>query len=137
MKVEKIDIKKEVMEIPDNRDRVDFAIREPLRLVMNEGEMPLDYDMVSGRETYLVQKLSDPFRKEVRHYLVKVDQRELFNDIIHIQDGLINEKITDAVAKAGRDWLNYDLPKLLEKENRRTRGTIKQMPWYRRLFKKF
>ena len=132
MKVEKIDIKKELLDVPDNRDRVDFIEREPLSAYMiKEGEMPPNIEMSASKKTYLIQRVGH-FKKIIKNYLVAIDDRELFNELIQITDDLLNR----AVDKKTDFWKDR-LVEELDRQKWEIKRQIKKLSWYRRLFNKF
>ena len=128
MKVEKMDIKKELIEIPDNRDRIDFCERKPITAyITKENEIPSYVEMTAIKKTYLGRKMTyenDP----PKNYLVAIDDKELFQDLIQITDDLFNW----AVEKKTNFWREKLIEELDEQKWR-----IKNLSWWRRLLKRF
>ncbi len=129
MKVEKIDIKREILEIPDGRDRVDFAIRPDLSALplLNKGEVPQMYDITSKRETYLIRKVAYG-SKNPKNYAVKIDDRGLFSELTQITNNMLNEAVEKKT-----DWWRHEIMKELGEQ----RWRIRTLPWWKRLLGKF
>jgi hypothetical protein len=128
MKVEKIDIKKELMEIPDGKQWIDFAFWEPIEArFVNYGDIPRG--TITGRQgRYEVQKLKHSTEKEPKYYLVAVDDRRIFQDLVMISDSTFNQAINDKTDYY-KDWMKRELQE--------QRGRILELPWWKRLFKRF
>ena len=128
MKIEKIDITKTLIDIPENRDRMDFVQREPLSAFsIPEGQIPLSAMMSATKKTYLVQKVGYDIDK-AKSYLVSVDEREIFNDLISITDTLFNRAV-EKKTEHYRDLIGVELYE--------QRAGIKRLPFWRRLFNRF
>ena len=128
MKIEKIDIVKTLIDMPDGRDRMDFVTREPLKaFTIPEGEVIPEMMISATRKTYLVQKCT--YEKDPpKAYLVAVDEKETFNDLLKITDNLLNR----AVERKTDFWKDTITEELIYQKHR-----IKMLPWHKRLFNKF
>lgn len=136
-----IDIKKELRNIPDNRDVWSVVERPGLTsMVMDVGTTP-DYMVTSSRIDYLRMRIKHPEKEELLNYFVRADDRGLFNDLIAVSNGFMEEKLTKEFEKGlviGRTdlWSEVQteiVPTALKKQ----RNKIKSLSWYDRLFKKF
>jgi hypothetical protein len=138
MKVEKIDIKKEVLDIPRGKEYMDFIERREMSSLMcKDGEIPPYIEMTANKVRYLVQKVFQPRPRrengvkpfaEDKYYLVKIDDRDLFNELLEIRDSLLNELVDKKT--------NY-YRELIVEELDYQKGRIKRLPWYKRLFNMF
>lgn len=110
MKVEKITIQKELLEIPDNQQTIDFNIIPPMAIhtFLEKGEIPSN-DITVQRVTYRVQRVWN-YEKGYSNFLVRLDDRELFDDLLKIQNDIL-----DSIVKEKTKHLN-DLVLLARKQ---------------------
>jgi hypothetical protein len=77
MKVEKITIKKELIEIPDGKQVMYFRPWDPISVQLHDdGKTIPDSAMSVGQQTFEVQRVSNG-NDEPKNYLVAVDDRRL------------------------------------------------------------
>lgn len=123
MKVEKIEIKKELMEIDPGKRIVKFAKYGPL-MASAEGET---MNAPSREiEEYIVTTVRED--GEDKNFLVKVDERKLFDELLKVRAGLI-EKYVHEKTEYFRMESYWDVE--------RYKNRIKSLPWWRRLFNLF
>ena len=128
MKVEKLTIKKELMEIPDGRQVVYFRRWEPISArILNDSEVALDSVMSAGQQTFEVQRVSNG-GEESKNYLVAVDDRRIYQELIMISDNTFQAAVSRKTA-----WWSDAMDRELNDQRRH----IKSLPWWSRLFKKF
>lgn len=124
MKVEKIDITKELMDIPDGKDRMEFVKMPSLSgIVFKEGVTPLSDTITGERMVYSVEQVRE-IGEPIRRYLVKESERKLFEDLVVINNAKL-ERRDDTIRQ---QW--YD-------DIRDTVARIKHLPWWERLFNNF
>ena len=123
MKVEKIIIHKELLDIPENTRTMHYAIREP---IMTE------FDVVK-EEVFEVRQWKDNFGDidEIRtiNYLVKVNDFKLFDVLAKIEQ-------TDVENMEHRwkgEFMMWKAPIIRQQ----VRDDIKKLKWWKRLFNKF
>lgn len=129
MKIEKINIKKEIINIPNDIPVITILKQKNSAIeIMNEKDNI--YNVTENREDekWIVQEVKDMYG-QMKKYLVKSDEQELFTELIKITDSVLNKKIKKRID----DFKKYDLPLLFEKENER----IKKLPFWKRLLKQF
>lgn len=128
MKVEKIEIKKEVLEIPDGQMWVDFAFWKPVdaRLV-NDGTIPPG-TTTGGQTRYEVRKLKRSYEQIPIHYLVSVDDRRIFQDLIQITD----DDFARAVKEKTDWWADA-----MDRELREQKWHIRNLPRWKLLLTRF
>jgi hypothetical protein len=128
MKVEKLTIKKELMEIPDGKQVVYFHMWEPISArILNSGEVAPESAMSAGQQTFEVQRVSNG-TDEPKNYLVAVDDRRLYQELIMISDGTFQAAV-DRKTDFYKDWM--------AREIQEQRWKIRSLSWWKRLFKKF
>ena len=131
MKVTKVIIKTEEMEIPEV-PYMHFVKHEPLRAFSAVGEPSSFSDFVAEKETYEVKEVRDYFNGKLneRKYLVKVDKNRLFADLTKIE----SQTFADAVSRATEAWKKRCEDAFYEGEGS---GYIRycNKPWWKRLFK--
>ncbi len=131
MKVQKIDIKSELMEVKDNTPYIKFAVREQINALAKDGEYPNEY--ASFREkTYLIQKVNNPEAKETEYFAVETDERGLFDKLISISNNLLEQKIIKALDEERFIFRTRHIPDAILREGQR----IRKLPWYSRLLNK-
>ena len=124
MKVTKIDIKKEVMEI-ENKPYLDFIEYGPIKMeVLNEGEIPTS-------KRYIVQKVKQG-GKEPENLLIPIDERGLFETFLDISNNLLEALISKRV-----EYLNEEFAKDMQRNTVETYTRIKKLPFWKRLFNNF
>jgi hypothetical protein len=108
MKVEKIEIKKELVEIPDGKSWIDFAFWNPIDVrYISDGTVPSG-TAVGGNRRYEVQKVERIADSTPTHYLVSVDDRRIFQDLIAISDSSLSAAV-DEKTNWYRDWTKRQL----------------------------
>ena len=129
MKVEKIDIKKEILDIPDNQPIVRFAIRPDLSAILcEEGKVPSE-NVTMREEVYEVRKYHKNFGEKEKMYLVRVDDNHLFNELAQItQDDLEGLEM---------NWLEKFMSFKAPIIRKDVRDSIKGLCWWKRLLKRF
>ena len=135
MKVEKIDIKKELMEIPNGRSSMDFIVFDsPLgnyTEIKPEESVATTLSPNQKIERYIVRRLRNG-DKPYKDMLIKVGEIGLFEELIQIGNDQLNEivaKKTESILRTSER--KYEL--LLKKKI----SEIKKLPWWKRLFNKF
>jgi hypothetical protein len=127
MKVEKLTIKKELMEIPDGSTVIYFHILEPISArLSNDPQIALN-STAFGKQTFEVQRVSNR-RDEPKNYLVAVDDRRIYQELITISDTTFQAAV-DRKTDFYKDWMVRELQE--------QRWKIRNLPWWNRLFKKF
>ena len=132
MKVQKIDIKSEFIELRPGQDRVEF-IKRPLNepMIIEEGKTPPTILISAERITYMVKKVSDT-KNHLKHFLVKVSDRDLFEELVEVSDATIQEMIARKTDYLNKKWAN-----ILKDELWRQKVNIKNRPFWDRLFNRF
>jgi hypothetical protein len=110
----------------DIRSGVDYydEVRYGKLRVAEDGEssvMPPN----SERIRYMRHEVRRSADKSVRQFLVRVDEKEIFQDLLHISDETVN-----ALLQRNREEVFSDGRRSMWSE-------IRALPWYRRLFKRF
>jgi len=130
MKIEKIDIKKELIEIPDGIPYMDFVERPDLsQMVLKDGQIPTQ-EISTTRKRYEVQKVHHNY-EGTKNYLVSVDERGLFQDLIKTTDSCLERLVEKRTEFYQREIENWQYKFESQKEY------IKSLPFYKRLFNKF
>lgn len=120
MKVEKIIIKKELMDIP-NQPFYNFFKYKGIPVASYSSDLkdlPAYIDIET--ETWQVVRVFTP-EKTVKKYLVKIDERGLFNELLEITNMFLKEKAMEAA--------NVIVDIKVKNERRR----ISALPWWKRL----
>ena len=137
MKVIKVDIKTETLDIDSNQNVFQF-LHEPINLnkvvsesVLNAKIEPLEYNI----KNYQIRKVYHN-NKLKKTYLVEINKDEIFNDLLLISD----EEIHTIKQKALKEAL-YDR-RIVTREYfsdrlKMERDNIKAKSWWERLFNKF
>lgn len=135
MKVEKIIIKKEIIDLPDDRNRQIYHVFSPppISRAVRLGEEMGEVTVTEHQEVYEVRRIVGYRGAKVnKKYLVKIDDREVFDDLEIISrddmQGLINQAL-EKERENCKETLILELGAL--------KRFIKCLPWWRRLFKKF
>lgn len=117
MKVEKINITKELLDIPDNQGMMTFLkTNGAVNMGRSLKESSVGGEVEGVKETWLVQRVRDSYG-QIKCFLVKVDDKELFGELLEITNSVLKTKIRKA----------------LEKERRR----IRELSFLKRLLKRF
>lgn len=133
MKVEKIDITKTVLDLPRETPYYREVKRPGMRsIAFDVGQEPRTYDVTHETTDYRIEVIIDPEKKERRYYAVRVDERGLWNDLLKLSDGFVNQKITNAVVEAVR----REYQERGEVRRAALEG-VRSLSWWKRLFKKF
>ena len=128
MKIEKINITKEIIDIPDNIPFIKIAKQKSFVGIMKENSDIPDITQTIEEENWSIQEVKDMYG-QIKKYLVKSDNRELFTELLKITDSVLNKKIKKGID----DFKKYDLPLIFKEENKR----IKKLPFWKRLLKQF
>ena len=133
MKAIKVDIKKELIDMPKNRGVMNFANVPPINVgLMHEGQLPPSVDMRATETTYVLQRVHNPYSEEkVKHYLVKPDDKEMFTELIEVHRGMIES----ALAKAKDEGVDEGKLMGIDIGTRKGKRAVWSLPWYKRLFK--
>lgn len=127
MHVIKIDITKEDLEIPDGKGYMDFALTSPLSAKLRSEGVDFTISETIQKKSYEVQKVSHD-RKEIINYLIPIDDRRLFTDLVQITDDRINDLVNKKTER---------FAEILDEELWRQKSRIKKLSWYKRLLNKF
>lgn len=138
MKIQKIEIKKELLDISEGRQTVEFAVIPPFVAIAyhRDGEIP-DTDIVARKVTYYVKRVWNG--NEYQNYLVNEDDRGIFSDLVTISAQDLKksvEKETKSLyseMKRVREVAQEDIRNARWKVSM----SIKKLPWYSRLFNNF
>jgi len=129
MRVEKIEITKTLIEIPDGRTFVDFAVRDSVSAKISAVDCEVTPSfMIGGTDRYQVEVLKRRVDEQPINYLMKLDDRKIFQDLLKVSDDTFNRAVAEKT-EYYRDWMKREL------EEQRWR--IRHFPWWVRLFKKF
>ena len=134
MQAIKVDIKRELIDMPNNRPMYVVPDLPSMSARMaREGEMSVHTNMVGTETTYLVRKVYNPHSKTPnKHYLVKSDDNEIFTELLEVSNGLITERVKREsqvlVDEAVIDGIKVGVS--------RGKREVWAMPWYKRLFNK-
>ncbi len=122
IEIEKINISKEIVEIGENQTFVNFIKENNENFRMMEvNETPRETDIETRiTEKWLVVEIKDMYNN-LKKYLVKSDNRELFKELIVITNSLLKKKIRRETQSI--------------REN--TISEIKDLSFLKRLFNKF
>jgi len=130
MKVKKIKIEEELMDIEYNELYQEASMPEMSCRTLNDGESPMEEMMTSTITNYQVKQVWNG--KEKENYLVKINDLKVFDDLLHIGINDINEIIDknniEFYKEVGADY------------NLRISNKIEQLennPLWRRIFKKY
>ncbi len=136
-------VKKIVIETRDIPDRAPYyreAVREQMmayREALKDGEYP-NLPVTMNEITYERMDLMNPETKLREHFYVNVNERRLWEQLVAVSDGFINNKIEEGVQRFRDQFLTWDLPKIERKHYERGihagANRFKALPWYKRLF---
>lgn len=127
MKVEKITIKKELIDVSDETKTMRFAVRDQIKAILEEGDQ-LPKDASFRDEVFEVRRVFIPVIG-LKNFLVKVDHRELFEGLVSITDDQIQKIVEHRISLFELD----EIPHIEYKERRRIKG----LPLWRRIFNRF
>lgn len=119
MQAIKIDITKELIETDKPVYRV--ANYKPIDVMMTEGIDPSKFTTTVEETTYILKTFSNGYEK--RKYLVKVNEQEIFNDLLAISDDDLKKNFYKGERRGKLYMLNLFIGFL-------------RLPWYKRLFVK-
>lgn len=85
-------------------------------------------------ETWRLKKMVVPGGTEM--YLVRVDQDGLFNDLLMLSNESLNKMIEKMVKDRTHDWKEQEL-KHLRDARVDALDSVRQLPWWKRLFNRF
>lgn len=138
MDITKIEIKQEKMSIPDGRRTVEFAIIPPLTTIafMGRGDIPTD-DVIAQQVSYDVEQVWNGI--EHKNYLVRRDERSIFNDLIKISADDMKKAVRKETASLYNEMRRVREIATEDMRNARwgVEMAIKKLPWYSRLFNNF
>jgi len=132
MKVKKIKIEHELLEIPDDMPYYRELVTPSVAgMILEEGALPKDITTTHTELEYRVREVYDGINKKER-YLVRINEDNIFDDLLKLGDEDINYKIDEKVReKIGRMEALYKLKKSSIKT------TLENNPLWRRIFKKY
>lgn len=135
MKVIKIDVQKELLDVEPKRSYTFYKSGDvgPWRLAED--------NPISGDDTvveYRVMKMYNPFSEEpITNYLVKSEDRQIVHDLLTIEkdvvEGIINKKVNNRIEGA------VYIARMDERMSAtyREHDRIENLSWWKRLFNKF
>ena len=128
VKVTRVDIKTEVMDLPEGRREWEFLQRRddcvPARLV-DPAQLPLE---VIKTDRYLITEVNtfSPLTgTEIEYFLVKVNDKDLFEGLIKLTDEMFKIAVELESTKKYVNGITVE------------RERIEGLSWWRRLFKRF
>lgn len=119
MLVEQILIEKKVLDLPPGTTRQRFIRRKGSRVLYSEEQLKVEKEDGIEIEEYEVIEIKSDEMKRI--FLVRVDDRALFSDLINLGNSTIQRKVMKAT--------RY----VVEEE----RFRIKRLSWWRRLLNRF
>lgn len=119
MQAIKIDITKELIETNNPVYRV--ANYKPIDVIITEGMDPGKFTTTVEETTYILKTVYNGYEK--RDYFVRVNEQEIFNDLLAISDGDIKKHFYKGERRGKLYMLNLFIGFL-------------RLPWYKRLFVK-
>lgn len=123
MKVTKVDIVTEQLDIQNDRQYLKFVKVSPLHAILKEDENPQMPENNCIEERYEI--IRTYFVGENHRFAVKTDDRKIFNDLINITAHTVSRFVDDKTSH-----LTYEIQYLRDRINH-----MKSLPWYKRLFK--
>lgn len=132
MEVTKVDILKKEIAVRDGTPMYWEAEFDPANIMMRtQGEIP---DQVTVKQNaYQICEVFANDGKGKRYYAVRLDDRQLFTDLIEVSNGILEAKL----AKAREENFWDGERKGYSRGYRGGRELVKSFPWWKRLFKKF
>lgn len=134
MKVIKVDIKKEFLEIPD-RSRVWREVEYPrgtAKLMRIGEEAPPEMITVTETVYEVMQVCEDSKTKELKNYLVKIDDQKMFRELVDISETVVQRRIGEVLEEFRINYLEEKDEIVADTEAR-----LKKLAWWKRLFNKF
>lgn len=141
MKVEKIDIKKELMEIPDGERMYKFAVIDQILAYNRLNEKCPDHSTIK-EETYEVVKIQEHFHEHFKennidgvktyYYLVKLSDKKLFENILKIEEDKLNSYLYEKISREKNKMISQHQNNIEDYT-----AWIKGLSWFRRLFNLF
>lgn len=131
MKVEKIKIEKEIIDLETGREYYHEIFVPSLCSTFKEEETPENNDINAQRITYEVREvwLNEKFKNR---YLVRIDFNGMFNDLLQISVDDFNREVANRTQEL-KDSINSKL----EMTKRGIIMDIKYLPFWKRLFNIF
>jgi hypothetical protein len=129
MKAKKIKIEQEILDVPNSPYYEECIILPLTAKMLCEGELPTD-TLTATIERYQVKQVYNG--KEKENYLVKINDLDIFDDLLNIGITGINEIINKNT--------KHNLERLEEEFYIKTKKKIEQLennPLWRRLLKKY
>lgn len=121
MKAIKIDIKKELIEL--NKPYYDeLALKDIDIQTLKDGEVPVFSESIADKIRYEVKKVSN--NGEIKNYLVKLNDREIFNELLEISNSSLKRNEERFYKKGEIYWIRLWLGWL--KSNRFRRFIFKK-----------
>lgn len=104
---------------------------------LKEGEMPDSYSVTTREKIYEAMRIINPETKETKTYYVNVDERKLWNELIAVSDGFINEKIAEGVEKFRDRFLTFEIPDIQKAAYKRGVESVRELPWWKKMLGHF
>jgi hypothetical protein len=126
MIIEKIDITKTTLNVKDSD-----------RIVQIDSQPSIDVNNMNGmteinRTTYTIAEIKHPITSKNIKYAVRIDDLELFQDLIRVSKGQWQKKEIEAENR-GKDYVRrHEIPRV----ERQYSAWFAKLPWYKRLFYK-
>lgn len=134
MKIKKIDIKTELMEVKGDMPYLEVVVHDKVNFLMRSKE-----------SDEVMKATAIPFRKDTYEFVsvcnyegqmevfaVKIDERKLFTQLMEISQSKLDDTISKAVTDNDMFW-RITVNNKVSEERRR----IGKLPWWKRLFKQF
>jgi len=135
MEATKIDIQKINLDIEKNVQFVPFITTKGFEdKILSMSEEPTEITVEAIRKLYKVIKVDE--RYCFKHYLVQVDDLELFNILLEVNRNDINNYIKEQI-EIVEEKHKAEIKTVKIHTKVHTKEEIKRLPWYKRLFKKF
>lgn len=134
MRVIKILINKQEVEVPDGAFFSEFVFAPFFPVMLDDGQVLAPGQRYEIR--YRVAYVENEASGEWYHYAVRVGAEGLFQDLIRITDEQVADRERQAVEKEREVLKRAHVRATLESVNQSIKQ-IKKLPWYRRLFNKF
>jgi len=130
-------IRKIETEIQDIEDR-DFyreTITKPLSVIVSDMSELGTANFTD--QIYRRMDIINPENNVRKHYFVPVNDCELWEELISVSEGFINSRIERGIQKFKDGFYIWDIPKIEQDAGYRAIQQVKELSWWRRLFKKF
>lgn len=129
MKVIKIDIKKEVIDAPPSAKFLRYRTVTPLNTQILISDQSQLGSFEQKHDKYTIMRLKFPDWPEVKNFAVKVDEENLFHDLLNVRTGFIRQEVEKELTKELEVELAFTKDRVIK--------GIKRLPWYKRLFNQF